>query len=122
MRYSKQREAIYDILKNTKTHPDAEWVYNEVRREIPDVSLGTVYRNLKQLADSGAVVTIETEDKALHFDADVSPHMHFVCSRCGHIRDLFMDSGMLPRLSALGFAPATEKAVYYGVCDVCSKK
>lgn len=122
MRYSRQREAIYQALKSTKSHPDAEWVYCKVRQTIPDISLGTVYRNLRQLADSGEVTIIETEDKSMHFDADTSPHLHFVCSECGSIKDLFMDSGMLPKLNDMGFMAKTEKAVYYGVCNDCLKK
>ena len=122
MRYSRQRQAIYETLKGTVSHPDAEWVYEQVRREIPGISLGTVYRNLKQLADSGAILTVETMDKSVHFDADTSPHMHFVCSECGCIKDLFMDSGMLARLRGMGYGATTEKAVYYGVCNNCLKK
>ena len=122
MRYSRQREIIYAVLCGTRTHPDAEWVYAQVKRELPDVSLGTVYRNLKQMAGSGLVATVETADKSLHFDADMSPHQHFVCSRCGHILDLYLESGMLERLRAQGYDAQQEKAVYYGVCNDCLKK
>lgn len=119
MRYSRQREAVYQAVKGTTCHPDAEWVYARVRQTIPDVSLGTVYRNLRQLADEKALLTLETERKALHFDADLSPHMHFICSDCGRISDLFIESDLTGRLEDMGYRVESEKTVLYGLCPSC---
>lgn len=121
MRYSKQREAVYQAVKNTKCHPDAEWVYRQVREVIPDISLGTVYRNLRQLADAKLLLTLETEKKALHFDADLSPHMHFICGECGSITDLFLPSALKGAVEDMGFTVENEKTVLYGVCARCKQ-
>ena len=120
MRDSKQREAVYEAVRGTKCHPDAEWVYTCVRKHIPDISLGTVYRNLRQLADEKKLLTLETEKKTLHFDADLSPHMHFICNRCGAISDLFLQSDLGDRLSQQGYTVDSEKTVLYGLCPTCA--
>ena len=74
MRYSRQREIIYDIIKGRCDHPTADMIYNSAREIEPNISLGTVYRNLKLLADEGDIITLETEDKRLHYDGDTSRH------------------------------------------------
>lgn len=120
MRYSKQREAVYRAVCGTKCHPDAEWVYEHVRRTIPDISLGTVYRNLRVLADEKKLLTVETEQKTLRFDADLSPHMHFVCSSCGQVTDLALPSDLTQTLEARGYTVESEKTVLYGKCPTCA--
>mgnify|MGYP002774779458 CR=1 FL=1 len=87
-RYSKQREEIYSVLVNTKTHPTAEWIYEQVRAIDPSISLGTVYRNLGQLCEQGKAIIVETADKKTHYDGCVSEHGHYVCERCGRVFDL----------------------------------
>lgn len=91
MRYSKQREQILAILRSTKCHPDAEWIYFKVKEIMPKISLGTVYRNLKELVDSGIIDSVETEQKVIRYDADTSPHAHFICEKCGEVKDIFGD-------------------------------
>lgn len=123
MRYSKQREAVLKVLKSTYSHPDAEWVYNRVREEIPNISLGTVYRNLRELGESGELVTLETESGSLHFDADTSCHAHFVCKECGKISDLFGYNGDLGEtLEHVGYKVDNIKTVVYGTCPDCVAK
>ena len=117
MRYSIQRETIYGVLCATKTHPDAEWVYNRVRETIPDVSLGTVYRDLGALVRCGKVVALRTADGLTHYDADVTPHAHFVCKNCHRITDFALPAIELPQ----GFAAENETHVYYGLCADCGK-
>ena len=80
MRYSRQRELIIGIIKGRKDHPTADMIYNTARELEPNISLGTVYRNLKLLADEGVIITLETEDKRLHYDGDISRHSHFICN------------------------------------------
>ena len=91
MRKSQQREAVYSVIKSTTSHPDAYWVYEKAREIIPDISLGTVYRNLGQLAESGDLITIETAEGVVHYDARTSFHAHFICEKCGKITDLFIE-------------------------------
>lgn len=85
-RYSRQRELIYQTLRDTKEHPTADMIYQALRPENPNLSLGTVYRNLNFLAAEGRIVRMPfSVDR---YDADTSPHPHFVCTRCGCVRDL----------------------------------
>lgn len=117
MRYSKQREKIYEAVKSTKCHPDADWVYEKVRQEITDISLGTVYRDLKALAKAGMLDSLETTHDTLRFDADLSVHAHFVCNGCGTIFDMPIKAkAQVPK----GFICAKEKHVYYGTCANCA--
>ena len=78
LKYSRQREAIKDFLMTRKDHPTADVVYSNVRTEFPNISLGTVYRNLTLLADLGEIARLRVGDGVDHFDADTSPHYHFV--------------------------------------------
>lgn len=92
LKYSRQREVIMDFLKTRKDHPTADIVYTNVRQQYPNISLGTVYRNLTLLADIGEIQRLRVGDGVDHFDADISPHYHFVCTECGSVVDLVMDN------------------------------
>lgn len=119
MRYSLQRETIYEVLKATKSHPNAEWIYNEVRKQIPDISLGTVYRNLNSLVESRRIDSLETALKEVHYDADMSMHAHFVCDKCNKIYDMEIKAkAQRPE----GFECSYEKHIYYGICKDCKGK
>ena len=88
VKYSRQRQLIYNFLMNRKDHPTADVVYQNVRQEYPNISLGTVYRNLTLLADRGEILRLQVGDGADHFDAETSRHCHFVCSECGSVTDM----------------------------------
>ena len=85
---SQKRNVIYDVLKNTKTHPTAEWVYMQVKPIIPNISLGTVYRNIAQFKEEGKLISVGVVNGQERFDADISPHTHFVCNKCGAVIDI----------------------------------
>ncbi len=121
MRYSSRREAVLAAVQSTRSHPDAEWVYERVRQSLPNVSLGTVYRNLKSLCDAGELCTVETESGALHYDAFTHPHAHFVCRACGKIADLDVCGRYNDACAAAGHKVQAEKTVLYGVCADCSR-
>lgn len=91
-KHSRQRELIQEFLRGRKDHPTADAVYANVRQQNPNISLGTVYRNLTLLAESGEVLRLNVGDGVDHFDADTSPHYHFVCRECGRVVDLEMSS------------------------------
>ena len=91
-KFSKQREAIKEFLMTRKDHPTADVIYRNVRSQNPNISLGTVYRNLTLLAGEGEINRLNVGDGIDHFDADTSPHYHFVCMECGSVIDLEMDS------------------------------
>lgn len=127
-RHSRQRELIIEFLKSRKDHPTAEIVYNNVRMQLPHISLGTVYRNLTLLADAGEINRLNIGDGVDHFDADTSPHYHFVCKRCGSVTDMEMDSmeEMIRKISARAAANfeghiAGHMTYFYGTCCGCGK-
>ena len=121
MRYSRQRELITDIIKGRCDHPTADMIYESARAVEPNISLGTVYRNLKLLADEGEIITLETEDKRIHYDGDLSRHSHFICSTCGRIVDLFKPAKTPTELKEMGLKVLEEKCVYYGLCAECNR-
>ena len=86
MRFSKQRELIYQVLCSTTEHPTAEMVYNWLKPENPALSLGTVYRNLNQLVEDGSVQRLPFPVE--RYDANTDPHTHFTCHVCGNVYDL----------------------------------
>src|SRR4030042_6815239 len=88
IRHSKQRDRILEILKGTKTHPTANWIYNELKDEFPDLSMGTVYRNLNILNEQGLVKKIDFGSTFDRFEAQLHPHYHFICENCNEIIDL----------------------------------
>lgn len=90
MNHSHQRDLIMDFLKGTTSHPTAEEVYEVVRKSEPNISLGTVYRNLNLLADNKMILRLHMENGIDHFDADISEHYHYFCNSCGRIYDLAM--------------------------------
>ena len=88
LRHSHQRDMIYEYLLQTKEHPSAEMVYEELKSKIPNLSLGTVYRNLNLLEELGMVRKVTTLNNVERYDACCEDHVHFVCSKCGKIIDL----------------------------------
>ena len=87
MRQSHQRAAILDLIRGTDAHPTAEWIFTRVRAEIPNISLGTVYRNLNQLAAAGIIQRIH-DDRHARYDGNMDRHDHFRCVRCHRIYDV----------------------------------
>ena len=118
MRYSRQRDVVYQTLQQTDTHPDAQWVYTKVRQTIPNISLGTVYRNLKELCDCGMVKRISASNNVERFDSRTSTHGHFVCNCCGNITDIF-DSKV--SLECSGCLVDSVEVMVYGTCSQCAK-
>jgi len=120
-----QRIEIFREVAQTGDHPDAEKVYQGVRKRMPTVSLDTVYRTLWMLKDLGLVTTLGTAREKTRFDANLSPHHHFVCVRCGLMQDLFckeFDKIQPPEsVKELGQAEATHVEVR-GVCLKCAQK
>lgn len=90
LKYSRQRECIKSFLISRKDHPTADTVYMHVRQQYPNISLGTVYRNLTLLSDIGEIARLNVGDGVDHFNADTSPHQHIVCTSCGCVQDIFL--------------------------------
>lgn len=122
LKYSRQREAIKSFLSGRTDHPTADMVYTEVRREFPNISLGTVYRNLTLLADRGEIARVDVGDGIDHFDPDTSAHYHFRCRRCGCVQDLQLArTDTLSELAASRFDGEIAGSVtyFYGLCREC---
>ena len=90
-RFSRQMEAIIQDLHSRCDHPCADSVYNSVKIKYPNISLGTVYRNLGKLTESGEISSITIDGKE-YFDGNIKPHFHFYCTSCNKIFDIFDDS------------------------------
>lgn len=83
MRNSATRNSIYEYLCGTKAHPSAEMIYLDLRVKNPNLSFGTVYRNLKQLEETGRIIRVCTVNNRERYDVDCSEHLHFACAKCG---------------------------------------
>ncbi len=121
-RNSKQKTAILQILKGTTSHPTADWVYQQVSAMIPNISLGTVYRNLSQLAESGTIQRMEIGDGIDHFDYNTDPHDHFYCRACRSLYDfpLPYDKTMDKVATDTDFGIIDRhNLIYQGVCKGC---
>lgn len=123
VRQTKQRAAVIEVLRAARSHPDAAWIHAQVRRSLPSVSLGTVYRTLDTLVEGGVVVTLERAGQATRYDYKRAgeDHHHAVCRGCGAIFDV--DAGELPPLSAAalpaGFQVTDVRLEFIGVCPDC---
>lgn len=121
-KFSRQREEIKKYLSTRKDHPTADHVYAAIRQEMPNISLGTVYRNLNMLADSGEILRLRVGDGVDHFDFDTSPHYHFVCTECGSVSDLNMESiDSIIDIAGANFDGQINGYVtyFYGICGTC---
>ncbi len=127
MRYSKQREIIYEVLKNDMSHPSVDSIYMNVKKIIPDISLGTVYRNLNLLANQKKILRLDIGDGVVHFDARITPHYHLICDECGEIKDLFLDESLISVFIDKVQKESDEHIhnidiVFHGTCQNCLKK
>jgi Fur family peroxide stress response transcriptional regulator len=86
--YSKKREAILNVIRGTTSHPTAEWVYQQLKPKIPDLSLGTVYRNIAQFKNDGVIISVGVVNGQERYDGNPKPHTHFVCSSCRAVLDI----------------------------------
>ncbi len=122
LKRSKQRDMIKDFLISRKDHPTADTVYMNLRQENPTLSLGTVYRNLTLLSEIGEIQRLRVGDGVDHFDADISSHYHFICSKCGSVIDLDMEAiDHIADIAGTNFGGHIDGHVtyFYGTCENC---
>lgn len=125
IRKSKQREAIKMYLMSTTAHPTADVVYDKLKGEFPNISLGTVYRNLNFLVEHNEALRIDCGDGFDHFDGNTTPHNHFFCKGCGRIFDLKMDQiDHINLIANAGFDGRIDDHIIYfrGLCKDCLSK
>lgn len=123
--FSRKRTAILEVLKSTTCHPTADWVYGQLKPRYPDLSLGTVYRNLKRFCASGQASSVGVIAGYERFDGNAAPHTHLVCRQCGAVVDvcpLPLDPEELEKISALTGCRIESAAVTMkGLCAACVK-
>ncbi|MBP3704678.1 MAG: transcriptional repressor [Clostridia bacterium] len=121
--FSRKREAIYNAVCGTKVHPTAEWVYETLKPDYPDLSLGTVYRNIKKFCENGKIRSVGVIRGQEHFDGDTSKHSHFVCSGCGRVLDIFEPVVEEETLTDIekkhDFLIISEDILFSGICPEC---
>lgn len=124
-RNTRQRQEILDFLINSKSHPTADWVYQKLKKRIKNLSLGTVYRNLRILKERGQIWELNFGSGLSRFDAIGHSHYHFVCNACRNIYDI-----KIPPIRSLddkvmqmtGFRILSHRLLFFGLCDVCKLK
>lgn len=125
MRLTTQRQIILEELGKVTSHPTANEVYDMVRRRLPRIGLGTVYRNLELMADTGIILKLEVGGTQKRFDATVEPHYHIRCSACGKVNDIHM--AVQEQMNHLAEKASNYKILghhieFSGICENCSEK
>ncbi|NPA17046.1 Fur family transcriptional regulator [Persephonella sp.] len=121
-RNTQQRKVILDILRSTDIHPTADWIYERAREYIPNISLGTVYRNLKILRDEGLILELN-DGKQSRFDGRIDEHFHFKCTSCNSIYDIDTPEIVSVDESFLikeGYQVDSYDVIFSGICPRCS--
>jgi Fur family transcriptional regulator, peroxide stress response regulator len=122
LKLTHQRMEIYRELASSQEHPDAEAVYQRLRKRIPTISPDTVYRNLKLLTEQGLISVVGMSNERLRFDANMAAHHHFVCIKCGLIRDFScgsFDASAMPEEASSFGEPVSMHLEVKGVCTAC---
>ena len=119
--YSRQREAILEIVSASHSHPTAAQVYAAVKEKIPNISLGTVYRNLAQLSQNGDILMLSVGEGCERYDGNVKAHLHLYCKVCGNIFDIPLDENNELYVLALkeGFKCESTICIIEGICKDC---
>lgn len=124
LRKSKQRDRILALLQNTRSHPTANSIYDELKGEFPSLSLGNVYRNLNILVEQGLVERLDFGSTFDRYEAKIEPHLHFVCESCGRIVDIDVPDALDQELvqhvqDKTGFQVDRQRMEVFGLCDSC---
>lgn len=121
-RQTQQKNAILHVLKASRSHPTADQIYEEVRRIVPKISKGTVYRNLRLLFEEGNVLELQFEDAACRYDGQTEAHYHFKCNKCGCVLDLeeAVDRELEKKVAArTGLVVTNHHTEFRGFCKNC---
>ena len=120
MRLTPQRIEVLKMIASTDTHPDAETVYEAVKEVMPFISLDTVYRTLASLEDLGLIFKVDNELPKSRYDADLSPHCHFICLKCGAVYDIHMDNHIEPPKESFKYGEVLQTNLQVkGICHKC---
>jgi Fur family peroxide stress response transcriptional regulator len=122
-----QRMAVYAILKQTKSHPNVEMIYQKLKPDYPAMSLATVYKTVDVLKRVGLIQELNVGEGGLRYDATITPHSHLYCNNCGQIRDLenyfltgIRNETVLVKIEdETGFKVSSVQVCFYGLCPQC---
>ena len=125
IKYSRQRECIVNFLASRTDHPTAETIYLNTKKDFPNISLGTVYRNLALLTERGEILKLSIDGVSDRYDATTTPHLHFQCRHCNEVSDLslHLDFDSMLKQASREFNGIIEghNTFFYGVCPQCAK-
>ena len=123
-RFSRQRQMVLDVVKNRTKHPTADKVYEILKKDHPEISLGTVYRNLNSLVEAGMVRRVSIPGRADRFDHTLCWHSHLYCTACGGVVDADVDEKQVMRLVRRQKDVVVQDCavVLFGLCEACAKK
>ena len=121
-RNTKQKAIVYQVVLNSKDHPTAEKIYERAKKELPSISLGTVYRVLKELSSEGKIKEIVV-DKQSHFEGRTDFHHHFICKECGKIEDVEtpLCRYTCKKIENKGYLVEDIEYKFYGLCKKCAQ-
>lgn len=122
IRNTKQRSKILEILQGTKSHPTANWIYDKVKADFPNISMGTVYRNLGLLEDLGQIQRLSCGSAFDRYDANIEPHIHFACKNCEKVSDIHDEnpsSKLKEAIAAINLQVDMYDLTCYGICKDC---
>ncbi len=125
LKMTPQRIAVFRVMEGNSSHPSADDIYREIKKDYPNTSMATIYNTLESLKELGLIRELTIEPDRRHFDPDASPHHHIICTRCRRIEDIFEELPEVTRLPAsveAGFNLQGYNVEFYGVCKACSKK
>lgn len=128
-RYSKQRELILTSLKSRKDHPTADILYADLKQEMPEIGVATVYRNLSELVKEGEIIKIKSRLGKDRYDGNLTPHIHFECEVCANIEDIFLseqeekvfDNEIKKISNKINAESTTSFTLIHGYCKNCKK-
>ncbi len=125
LRLTEQRRAIIELLQKTEDHPAADWVYDRLKKKLPGVSLGSVYRNLRVLVDQGLVKENKYQDGVTRYCTNLKPHHHLFCTECGRVVDIEVDinGDLKERIEREHkFVIRSVYIEFRGVCSECAMR
>lgn len=125
MKYSRQRELVFQAVRMHANHPTADDVFRIVREKYPNISLATVYRNLNQLTERQKLLKIPVPNGSDHFDHQTHSHLHVICQKCGKMEDIAFElpDQMKIELQSYANMRITEyQLLAYGICSECTQE
>lgn len=124
-RATRQLAAVYEAIQGDLSHPNADEIYLRVRKTLPRISLGTVYRNLQRLVAEGKIRVLLLGGRIARYDPMIVEHDHFICQKCGCVVDLVVERDRQVNLTPLlnqGFTITTHSLSVHGLCQTCGQQ